>query len=85
MTNTNQDVCGHDFMRRQQIEDSCRAIKSHASFIGVSAAEILTMPAEFTPGCMDEINEAAGVLQRALDRIKEAKQTLLSKQLEAAE
>ena len=74
-----------DMMQREQIVDSCRAIKSHASFIGVAAAQMLTMPADFTPGCMDEIKEAAGVLQRALDRIEKAKQVLLSKQLEAAE
>ncbi len=85
--NTDQDVCGHDYMRREQIIDSCRVIKTHASFVGVSATEIHTMPpGTYAPLCMDELNEAAGVLQRALDRIEKAKQTLLNKPaLQAAE
>tara|TARA_R110000868_G_C10778169_1_gene755298 strand:+ start:776 stop:1033 length:258 start_codon:yes stop_codon:yes gene_type:complete len=84
---TDQDIGGHDFTRRQDIIDSCRVIKSHASFIGVSATEIHTMPqGTYAPVCMDELNEAAGVLQRALDRIENAKQVLLNKPaLQAAE
>ena len=84
---SDQDVFGHDFTRRQTIIDSCRVIKSHASFVGVAATEIHTMPpGTYAPLCMDELNEAAGVLQRALDRIENAKQVLLNKPaLQAAE
>jgi len=74
-----------DAVQREQIVGSCRVIKSHASFIGVAAETMATMPAEYEPECMDELNEALGVLQRAMERIERAKQTLLSKTLEAAE
>lgn len=68
-----------DAINRERITDSCRVIKSHASFIGVAALEIAHMPEEYTPACMDEINEADGVLRHALERIERAKDTLLSK------
>ena len=71
-----------DAMLRKQITDSCRVVKSHASFIGCAAQEIVHMPTEYTPACMDEINEAEGVLQRAMERIERAKQSLLNKSVE---
>lgn len=68
-----------DATHRLAITDSCRLIKNHASFIGVMAADVTSMPADYMPGCMDELNEAAGVMQAALERIEKAKQTLLAK------
>lgn len=71
---------------RHQIIQSCRVIKSHASFVGVSADKMVRMPNDYTPVCMDELNEAEGVLRRAMDRIERAKQTMLAKvPAEAAE
>lgn len=81
----NMDVCGNDAMQRQEIVDSCRVIKTHASFVGVAAGLIARMPDTYTPGCMDELNEAMGVLQRALDRIEKAKDQLMRKIPQAAE
>ena len=77
-----------DAQNRLEIVGSCRVIKSHASFIGAAAQEIAYMPQSTVPMCMDELNEAEGVMRRALDRIERAKETLLLKadhQLTAAE
>jgi len=68
-----------DFMQRQQISDSCRVIKSHASFVGVAASEVKTMPADFVPACMSELDETEGVLRRALSKIETAKRELQTK------
>lgn len=74
-----------DALWRQQVTDSCLVIKSHASFIGAAAAEIKSMPADYVPVCLSEIEEAEGVLRRALDRIEKARQALVGKTMQAAE
>lgn len=75
-----------NFNDMNEIAMSCRVIKSHASFVGVAAERVVSMPETYVPSCMDELNEAAGVLQRALGRIERAKETLLAKMpAEAAE
>ena len=74
-----------DYMNREQITDSCRVIKTHASFVGVASDKIARMHNDYGLGCMDELNEAAGVLERALERVERAKQTLLRKMPQAAE
>lgn len=67
---TNQmDIGSHDYIQREQIVDSCRAIKRHASYVGVAVSEMTGMPADFEPNCMDELNEAIGVLERAKQRL----------------
>lgn len=66
---TQMDIGSHDQIRREEIVDSCRAIKRHASFVGVYALQVTGMPDDFIPGCMDELNEAIGVLERAKQRL----------------
>ncbi len=68
-----------DAQRRTEIRDSCCVIKTHASFIGVASLEIAHMPESVVPLCMDELNEAEGVLKRAMARIDQAKDVLLIK------
>lgn len=66
-----------------EIKLSCSVVIRHASFIGVEAENMVRC--RYPELCMDELNEAAGVLQRALVRIERAKEILLSKTLQAAE
>lgn len=66
-----------------EIKMSCSVILRHASFVGVEADKMARL--RHPELCMDELNEAAGVLQRALGRIERAKEVLLSKTLQAAE
>src|SRR3569832_906209 len=67
-----------------EIKMSCSVILRHASFIGVEADKMVRL--RHPELSMDELNEAAGVLQRALNRVEMAKQELLSKiPAEAAE
>ena len=66
-----------------EIKMSCSVILRHASFVGVEADKMVRL--RHPELSMDELNEAAGVLQRALDRIEKAKQVLMGKTLEAAE
>ena len=66
-----------------EIAMSCSVVIRHASFIGVEAEKMVRL--RHPELCMDELNEAAGVLQRALSRIERAKEILLSKTLQAAE
>src|SRR3569623_3029393 len=66
-----------------EIAMSCSVVIRHASFIGVEAEKMVRL--RHPELCMDELNEAAGVLQRALSRIERAKEILLSKTLPAAE
>lgn len=66
-----------------EIALSCSVIVRHASYVGVEAEKMVRL--RYPELCMDELNEAAGVLQRALDRIERAKDILLSKTLQAAE
>jgi hypothetical protein len=73
-----------DFMQREQISDSCRVIKSHASFVGTAAGEVKTMPADFVPDCMAELDETESVLRRALVNIQQAKGELTAKQTKKA-
>jgi hypothetical protein len=68
-----------------EIRMSCQAIKRQASYVGVASNEMVRLSAVSEPMVMDELNEAEGVLRRALARIENAKQTLLSKTLVAAE
>lgn len=66
-----------------EIKLSCSVVLRHASYIGVEAERMVRL--RHPELCMDELNEAAGVLQRALGRIERAKEILLSKTLQAAE
>lgn len=66
-----------------EIALSCSVVLRHASYIGVEADKMVRL--RHPELCMDELNEAAGVLQRALSRIEWAKEILLSKTLQAAE
>jgi hypothetical protein len=67
-----------------EIALSCSVVLRHASFIGVEAEKMVRL--RYPALCMDELNEAAGVLQRALNRVELAKEILLSKvSAEAAE
>lgn len=68
-----------DAKHREQITDSCRVINTHASFIGTAAAEIKSMPSTYVPICLDELDEAEGVLRRALAKIEQAKRDLAAK------
>lgn len=68
-----------------EIRMSCSVIKRHASYVGVASDEMARLSKVCEPMVMDELNEAEGVLQRALGRIETAKQVLLSKTLQAAE
>lgn len=68
-----------------EIRMSCNVIKRHASYVGVASDEMVRLSAVSEPLLMDELNEAAGVLERALKRVETAKQVLLGKTLQAAE
>lgn len=68
-----------DIIRTWAIADSCRVIKRHASSVGVDAQEIAHVSATSAPALMDELNEAAGVLENAYARIQRAKEALLDK------
>lgn len=72
-------IQNYDFGNRDAITASCRLIKRHASFVGVAASEVRGMPPDFEPLCMDELNEAIGVMQRAIDRLEGAKERLQAK------